>query len=176
MTSAALSRRQFLRGDFSSRSAVVRPPWSVGDAAFVNRCSRCDECIKACPEKILIQDRQGFPQVDFLLGECSFCGDCAKVCREGAFLPVTQTPWNWVASIHQSCVAFKQVECRICAEQCEAEAISFRPTAGQIARPALDPSLCSGCGACVALCPTRAIHMARATAQPTHQVRRGQMG
>jgi ferredoxin-type protein NapF len=42
---------------------------------------------------------------------------------------------------------------------CDAGAIRFKPTLGGVTSPALDLSLCTGCGACVAPCPTQAISM-----------------
>ncbi|WP_421861770.1 ferredoxin-type protein NapF [Motiliproteus sp.] len=153
------SRRQLLRGDTGSKRLPLRPPWSVEELAFINDCSRCGDCIQSCPEQILFKGSGGFPEVDFSRGECTFCEDCVRVCKAPVFHSTDHDPWNLKAHISQSCVTYKQVVCRSCAEQCEPEAITLKPQLGGIATPKLDLSACTGCGACVAVCPTKAINV-----------------
>ncbi len=59
--------------------------------------------------------------------------------------------------IDEGCITLRGVECRICGESCDARAIRFVPQSGAVARPALDPSTCTGCGECVAPCPVAAL-------------------
>ena len=61
------------------------------------------------------------------------------------------------ARIAETCLAEAGVECRICGENCPTGAIRFRPRLGGVAQPQLDVAACTGCGACFAPCPTRAI-------------------
>lgn len=61
------------------------------------------------------------------------------------------------ARIDEGCVTLRGIECRICGECCDARAIRFVPQPGAVARPALDPSTCTGCGECVAPCPVAAV-------------------
>ena len=159
MQTALLSRRGFLRGGMRSVPAAVRPPWARGELAFLAACSRCDACIRACPTGILLRSDGGFPAVDFSRGECTFCGECAAGCEPQALLraPDGLSPWALKASIGQSCLAEAGVECRVCGENCPESAIRFRPRLGGVALPQLDASACTGCGACFAPCPTRAI-------------------
>lgn len=151
-----VSRAQFLRGDFSASRSAIRPPWAMVEPDFVEACSRCGDCIGACPEKILEKGRGGFPQVNFGLGECSFCGDCARSCKTGA-LDVERAPWRLKAQIAPSCLALKQVVCHSCGESCPTGAIRFRIAVGVVARPELDAAACTGCGACVGPCPVAAV-------------------
>ncbi len=137
----------------------LRPPWSLGEAAFLARCTGCGDCIDACPESILVPWRRT-PVVDFRQGECTFCGDCARACGEGVFrAPESGPPWSLRAVIGSHCLSLHGVECRLCADQCETRALRFRPAPGGVARIEIDPSLCTGCGACVAPCPEQAIEM-----------------
>lgn len=62
-----------------------------------------------------------------------------------------------VASIGASCVEAKGVSCRRCGEVCDENAIRFVPLAGGRAAPVLNPTMCSGCGECLAPCPVSAI-------------------
>jgi len=153
------ARRQLLRGDVGGRQLPLRAPWSLPEAAFVAACSRCERCIAACPQGILVVGSGGFPEVDFQRGECTFCGDCARACPDAAFRPTTESPWQLQLRIADSCVARRQVVCRSCGESCEREAIRFPPRLNRSAEPLLDPTACNGCGACVAVCPTQAISL-----------------
>ncbi len=152
------ARRGFLRGRFRQFANVPRPPWAVAGAEFQTRCTRCNDCIGACPTAILRVGDGGYPTVDFSHGECTFCGECALACAPRAIdRAAGAQPWQLKARIGPACIAAKGVECRICGEVCEARAIRFRPALGGISAPNLDEAACTGCGACVAPCPVDAI-------------------
>jgi ferredoxin-type protein NapF len=154
-----ISRRQFLRGNFHEKKEDVRPPWALLENDFINTCSRCSECIDKCPEKIIVKGDGGFPMINFDLGECTFCEECVDACKTSAIVKThaEASPWTLKAHIGQSCVAKKGVECRICGDSCEVEAIHFRYLRGAVAQPETDDSACTGCGACVATCPVNAV-------------------
>lgn len=158
----AITRFQFLRGDRSGRKQEIRPPWAIAEARFTAGCSRCGDCVAACPERILRIGRGGYPRVDFSLGECTFCGDCRRACPRGALWDERQrdgAPWNLKATIGDHCLATRGVECRVCGEQCPGNAIHFRPRRGGPAFPRLEAGSCNGCGACFSTCPAAAIEM-----------------
>jgi ferredoxin-type protein NapF len=143
-----------------------RPPGARAEADFTEACTRCDDCIRACPQAILVRGRGGFPSVDFTLGGCTFCGACAAACTTGAFaLPATA--WQLRATIGPGCVETKGVACRLCQDPCEANAIRFRPAPGGRYEPAITPA-CTGCGTCVALCPAAAITINTPCSQTEH--------
>lgn len=152
------SRRNFLRGRFSPRQGPLRPPWALAESDFLTACTRCGDCVTACPTQVIITRDAGYPTVNFTDGECTFCGGCAAACKTGALLLTEgQAPWSACALIADHCLARQRVECRICGDQCEAGAIRFQLQAGGIATPQLDQERCTGCGACVGPCPVRAI-------------------
>jgi len=159
--SIAISRMQFLRGDYSGRNNPIRPPWALPEDAFTKLCERCGVCIDKCPTHIIHQGRGGFPVVDFNSGECLFCGDCVDVCKPGALKKREgYRPWSVTASINNStCLAFSNVECRSCFDPCEARAIKMTPRIGGVSIPLLNSADCTGCGACLAVCPAQAVNM-----------------
>jgi len=149
-----------LRGDVRGERAPVRPPWALPEALFTDRCSRCGDCIDACPEHLLAARGGGYPAVDFDGAACTFCGQCVGACRDSALLREgTARPWTLHAYITERCLARDTTVCTTCAEYCEAKAISFVPRVGTVAQPMLDRECCTGCGACYAACPVRAITM-----------------
>lgn len=159
--STAISRMQFLRGDFVGRDTLLRPPWAVAEEAFTSSCNLCGHCSQACPAHIIVQGRGGFPVVDFSHGECLFCGDCVDVCIPRALQKSgTRAPWSFKASVDaETCIAFQGVECRSCFDPCEPRAIRMRPRVGGVAQPDIDLSSCTGCGACYAPCPVQALRI-----------------
>lgn len=152
------SRRNFLRGRFSSRPRPLRPPWALAESDFLNACTRCGECVRVCPTQVIVEHDGGYPGIDFSAGECTFCGDCTSVCKAGAIKHKdSQPPWLVHAAFGEQCLAQQRIECRICGDQCEAGAIRFPFRSGGIAIPILDADRCTGCGACVAPCPASAV-------------------
>lgn len=157
----SISRAQFLRGDFTGKRRVIRPPWAQAERAFSGECTRCDACIDVCPQQILARDTNGFPYVDFSRGECTFCGECVHACKDGVLSQQdNSSPWSLHASINTtSCLPMQGVVCGGCAEECESVAIRMKLVAGGISIPQLETTACTGCGACYRVCPTRAIEL-----------------
>lgn len=152
-----LSRRGLFRGRLSAPKAGIQLPWSVSWDEFVAGCTRCGDCLAACPEQILIKGDGGFPTVDFHRGECTFCTECVSACQAPVFRPTTQTPWEYVAHIEARCLATAQVFCQCCQDSCEQQAIRFSPRLGRVPTPGIHAESCNGCGACVADCPVGSI-------------------
>lgn len=153
-----VSRRQFLRAGFSRTGSARRPPWHVAEASFTTLCTRCNDCARACPSRIIAIGRSGYPEIDFADAECSFCGECARVCASGALVQSPQAvPWDLRAVIGDHCLARHQTVCRSCGDVCAARAIRFSPVLGGAAQPEIGSERCTGCGACVSACPVRAI-------------------
>ena len=155
-------RRFFLRGRIATKAPVQppRPPWALAEAGFLQRCTRCGDCIAACPESILASGDGGYPEVRFSVRGCTECGACVEACAPVALRRQPGLlPWNWKPQFSDACLARRKVECRICGEICDHGAIRFRPELGGIAQPSLDPERCTGCGACVSPCPTQAISL-----------------
>lgn len=155
------SRRALLRGQLRAK-APLRPPWALSEAAFTDVCTTCHACLPACPEGVLVQGPGGYPVFSPERGECTFCGDCETACepraldrRDSHDGHDNRAPWNLLPQFGENCLTAKNVVCRSCSDACGDDAILF-PRA-RVASPQVNADSCTGCGACVAACPTHAI-------------------
>ena len=159
----SISRRTLFVGRVADPADTpIRPPWSASEHTFLEACTQCNECRKACAEGIIVAGGGGFPKIDFQNGACTFCGDCAQVCAPGALVAndmYRSEPWTAVAHIGTTCLSQNGVTCRVCGDRCDASAIRFQLVVGGSAHPILDSSACTGCGACVAPCPVGAVEV-----------------
>lgn len=156
-----LSRRSFLRGRVRERCYTMHPPWAAEAPRFSENCTRCDACIRACPERILTRGSGGYPEVDFKRGECTFCAACVQACEPGALSSqYTAAPWSSSLQVDPGCLAKRHVECRVCGDQCEHGAIRFALSPGLPPIPSIQAKSCTGCGACIAPCPVAALAFA----------------
>jgi len=162
----SLARRALFTGRIAAPvNTPVRPPWALIEPAFLDHCSRCDACVKACESGIATRGEGGYPVINLKKGECTFCRACVNACEDGALAPSEPAikPWNLAARIASGCLSATGVTCRVCGDRCDARAIRFQLAVGGIANPIIDPSACTGCGACVAPCPTGVITIEHVT-------------
>lgn len=74
--------------------------------------------------------------------------------------------WPWRASVSADCLSLNRTACRACEDACDARAIRFRLEVGGNARPIIDDVACTGCGACIAICPAAAVSLTRGRSRP----------
>lgn len=160
------SRRGFFKAFQGDSSAVnaIRPPWT-DEVRLSAACTRCNDCITGCPEGVLVKGDGGFPSFDARAGngECTFCGICAQVCEADVFDRSQSQPWTIIAEVTaQTCLADQGVHCEACRDICDARAIRMEYRVGGPPRPDINIRTCTGCGACVGVCPVSAINMVQA--------------
>ncbi|QDH70035.1 ferredoxin-type protein NapF [Marilutibacter alkalisoli] len=152
------ARRRLLLGR-PGEPAPLRPPWALGETAFIDTCTGCNACVERCPQQVLVRADGGYPAFDPHRGECTFCGECVDSCRTGAIARHAGAPaWSLRAHVDAGCLARQGVVCASCADACPERAIAFRP-ALPVSTPAVDTARCTGCGACVNSCPVDAMEL-----------------
>lgn len=148
---STINRRSFL---FAPGQTKRRPPWT--DDRALASCTACAACVEACPSGLLglIEAK---PVITFT-SECTFCGACADICPEKLFDRETR-PFPHIVSVTDSCLARRGVVCQSCRDACPETAIRFTPRRGGPFLPEVHDDMCTGCGACITTCPTRAIEI-----------------
>jgi ferredoxin-type protein NapF len=160
-TSHTTSRRNLLRGQFSASSIkpALRPPGAIEEALFLAACTRCSECVSACPENILVSGDGGYPSIDFSQRGCSGCRECQQACPTVA-LSLHKQKWpQGIAHIDDTCLANKGVTCQSCKDSCDVTGTITFSWQDRTPVPAIDLDTCTGCGECVAICPTNSIEI-----------------
>jgi polyferredoxin len=84
--------------DVNYHSKVIRPPGSVEERGFLERCIRCSECMKVCPNNALHPaffeagiEGLWTPILIARIGYCEFsCVLCGQVCPTGAIQKISE--------------------------------------------------------------------------------------
>ena len=169
------SRRRFFRGRVKTKQEL-RLPWVINEAVFTSGCTQCQDCISSCESNIIVKDEDGFPKVDFSLGECTFCNKCIETCQqplfsgsfpdanslEGKFteentINNSKKAWPVTLEISDKCLAKNNIYCQSCRDECETSVIKFNYLNSSIPQPSLNDLDCTQCGACIKSCPQDAI-------------------
>jgi polyferredoxin len=162
---------------------LVRPPGSLAEEDFLERCIRCGQCMRVCPNNALHPTflEAGFeglwtPYLIARIGYCEpTCTFCGQVCPTGALNELTQaekvgddtTPPMRIGTAffdRGRCLPWAMATpCIVCEEWCPTspKAIYLREETTTdhegnevvVQRPHVDPALCTGCGACEYACP-----------------------
>jgi len=156
-------------------AAAIRPPGSA-HPNFNALCSRCGNCMKACPYALIVPDlgatgidglftpvlkfrSQNSRQENFCFQGCTAC---TQACPTGAIRLLKEAEKKQVrigmARINKkACIAWEKGEyCVVCQEFCPYQAIVEVKQKG-VNCPIVDEAVCRGCGACESQCPAKPI-------------------
>ncbi len=142
----------------------IRPPFAINELEFLLKCTRCNECISACPYHIIFSlparhgaDVAGTPALDLLNNGCHLCEDtpCVTVCQPHVlFRPPDVSPKHIrIAYAHldtSQCLPYQGPECGACAAVCTTDnALAFTND-----KPIINQDYCTGCALCREVCIT----------------------
>jgi ferredoxin-type protein NapG len=143
----------------------IRPPYALAEIDFLLACTRCDQCVEACPNDVIfkLSSRLGAlvmdtPALDLLNTGCQLCEDwpCVNACEAKALnLPDSKDdkapalPLMARAEVNkETCLPYLGPECGACEYIC--------PVPGALkwdmSKPIIDPEFCVGCGLCRQAC------------------------
>jgi polyferredoxin len=162
-----------------NRKRIIRPPGSLAEDQFLDRCIRCLECVRICSSngRCLQPDHihntvleLWAPTAVMREGYCEFnCNLCGQVCPTEAILPLSleqkkATPMGLAYFDKNRCIPYVQNKnCLVCEEHCPTpeKAIQFEVknftlpdgSSRKVKYPYVVRELCIGCGICETKCP-----------------------
>lgn len=136
---------------------IHRPPGAVDEVNFLAGCTRCNECITACPVSAIVhaparfREAAGTPMIEPHAAACVMCENtpCITACKP-AVLRADQPLKMGVAWIQtMACLAHSGSFCTVCSERCPV------PNAIEVVagKPRIREDVCTGCGVCANVCP-----------------------
>ena len=154
----------------TKRVPLIRPPGAITERQFLQACTRCDECLHACPKDAIqrVPKKMGFliagsPYIDPKKIPCVMCTDlpCIPACPDGALIRPPnndrlEVNMGYAILDKKNCQAYGDTFCQQCVIDC--------PIPGAIIqrddKPIIDKNTCTGCGVCVLSCSTVNIPLA----------------
>lgn len=139
----------------------LRPPGAVAESVFLERCTICGDCVKACPPgAIRLHEQDGTPVIFADRSPCLLCEDlpCIASCATGALEPVggvTDVRMGTAVISHRLCTAGQG--CHACVSKCPTHALAMDFALMQLTIVA---ETCVGCGICEMVCKTVNDHVA----------------
>ncbi|MFU0842362.1 MAG: Ferredoxin-type protein NapG [Burkholderia sp.] len=175
--SAAGAVVAFAWGNVSMRDAhahwVPRPPGALPGKKFLAACSRCGQCVTACPYDALVlagpfsPAPAGTPYFEPRKIPCYMCPElyCVKACPTGALDPelkdIADARMGVAVIDPSSCLSMQGLRCEVCYRDCpeQGKAITLELHPRSISKhamfiPTIHPDKCTGCGLCMKGCPT----------------------
>jgi MauM/NapG family ferredoxin protein len=161
---------------------LLRPPGALDEFDFLLACTRCDKCIRACPQGSIMKAgaqtvlASGTPYIEPRIMPCFLCTElpCITACPEGALVwpkrkaggqelegpPAVKMGTARVKERY--CLTWEHGEapaqpCTTCVDRCPYPGVAIRmgeAADGQLPHPEVIAEFCTGCGLCTFGCPT----------------------
>ncbi len=163
---------------YRAADTLLRPPGAVPEDRFTGLCIRCNNCVHACPTKIILPDTgdeaglAGFAapivRFDRNYKYClETCNACTQVCPTGALVPLDLEPKNKyiigeaLVDNNVCLTSLGKKECDACELACPYDAVKITwDEENYNANPVVNDK-CVGCGACEVVCPTSPVRAIR---------------
>ncbi|TAJ07663.1 MAG: 4Fe-4S dicluster domain-containing protein [Nitrospirae bacterium] len=139
----------------AARTDWLRPPGAVAEALFLERCTRCGDCLKVCPYgSIKPEPKSGTPVIFPDETPCHLCEDfpCISACGTEALLSVAgreEVAMGVAVVSHRICTAGQG--CHACVSRCPTEALAMDFDSFRLV---VMKERCVGCGLCEQTCKT----------------------
>ena len=159
---------------------LIRPPGSLPEEEFLDKCIRCAECMKVCPTNGLHPtlfeggiEGIGTPKLVPSMGYCDYeCNACSQVCPTGAIkkLILEEKKKTKIGTAYfnkNKCYPWNEnINCLVCEEHCptpeksikfwEVEVLEQKTNKiVTVKRPYVITEICIGCGICEQKCPLK---------------------
>ena len=151
--------------------SFLRPPGAVAEAAFLEKCTRCTDCIEACPYQSIRRLGSEFgsvadtPAIIAYESPCHLCADlpCISACTTGALQPVARHEVAMGTAFIDTtrCYLAANQPCDYCLIRCPLSDTAIGLNGKGL--PQVNAEHCTGCGVCVHQCPADAIAIAANT-------------
>ncbi|HZK82731.1 MAG TPA: 4Fe-4S dicluster domain-containing protein [Humisphaera sp.] len=139
----------------------LRPPGARPEIEFISICSRCSNCVHACPVNAIQLDHSGArgggaPFIDPDKAACEMCEplSCMSNCPSSALSIVTRTEIDLGTAVWNESLCLRTVageQCSMCVDHCPVGPSAIHVDENRII---VDEDHCTGCGACQNNCPT----------------------
>ncbi len=156
---------------YRNSDTLLRPPGAVPEDRFAGLCIRCNNCVHACPSKIIHPDTGhegglagfGAPIVRFDRDYeycLETCNACTQVCPTGALTALVLEKKNKyiigeaLVDNNVCLTALGKKECDACEQACPYDAVKIVWDEEQYNAYPVVNDKCTGCGACEVVCPT----------------------
>ena len=135
------------------RHDFLRPPGAVDEAQFLERCTRCQDCVKACPHgAISLSQIDGSPVIFADQVPCYLCHDlpCAASCAtEALVMPNALEAVHMGGAVVSDRFCTASQGCHACVSKCPMEALSMEFSDMKLR---VHDDRCVGCGVCEHVC------------------------
>ncbi len=136
---------------------VFRPPGAIEEQQFLAGCTRCGDCITACPYDAIRNAPErlgavaGTPIIGADIAACLMCSDfpCIAACEPGVLNRSIPVVMGTAQVTPHLCLAHHGTTCTVCSERCPVEG-AIEVSQG---KPTIREAVCTGCGVCRYVCP-----------------------
>jgi MauM/NapG family ferredoxin protein len=146
--------------DVEDLESFLRPPGARDEQDFLNICSRCGNCVHACPVQAIQLDHSahranGAPYIDPTMAACTMCDElaCMNQCPSSALMLVPREDIDLGTAVWNEglCLRHAGDSCTMCVDHCPMGTLALEVLDNRVV---VHEDHCTGCGSCQNNCPT----------------------